>query len=61
MKTEMNVSKECGVQLIANLFPLLEGQEAALMELFATLFSTDNPQCRIIGAKYLQVDWILYS
>ncbi len=57
----MNVSKECGVQLIANLFPLLEGHESNLMEMYTPLFSSENPQVRIIGAKYLQVCFILWK
>lgn len=55
MKTDMKITKECGIQLISNLFPLLEAQEAALMELYSALFQADNPQYRIIASKYLQV------
>lgn len=56
MKTDMNLAKECGVQLIASLLPQLEGSEPVLMELYGGLVSNDNMQLKIIAAKYLQVN-----
>jgi hypothetical protein len=55
MKTDMNLAKECGAQLIAGLLPQLEGFEPTLMELYGGLVSNDNLQLKIIAGKYLQV------
>jgi hypothetical protein len=53
MKTDMNVAKECGVQLIAALLPQLDSNEGTLIELYTPLHNSDIPQLKIMASKYL--------
>jgi hypothetical protein len=55
MKTDMNVAKECGVQLIAALLPQLDSNEGTLIELYTPLHNSDIPQLKIMASKYLTV------
>lgn len=60
MKADMNVTRECSLQLISNLFPVLESCESTLLELYTPLFNSENPQTRIIAAKFLSVLFLLF-
>lgn len=53
MKADMNVTKECTLQLISNLYPTLESNENVIMDLYSPMFNSDNPQTRIIATKFL--------
>ena len=55
MKSDMNVTRECTLQLISNLFPILETYENIIMDLYTPLFNSENPQTRIIASKFLKV------
>jgi hypothetical protein len=55
MKADMNTAKECAAMIIPGLIASHESLESSLLELYTTLISGDNPQYKIICAKYLQV------
>ena len=40
MKVDMNVAKECSLQLISNLLPMLEANESNIVQLYIPLFSS---------------------
>ena len=60
MKTDMNVTRECSLQLICNLFPVFETCESNIMELYTPLFSSENPQNRIIASRFLSVSVLIF-
>ena len=59
MKSDMNTAKECSALMIPALISAHEALEAQLLELYSSLALGDNPQHKIICAKYLQVSFTL--
>ena len=55
MKTDMVVSKECSAMMIPGIIAAHESLEGPMVELYASLILGDNPQTKIICAKYLHV------
>ena len=53
MKPDMAIPKECAAQLIVVMIPVLDNQESVLLEQYSSLLNGNNPQYRIICAKYL--------
>lgn len=56
MKTDMVVSKECSAMMIPSIIAAHESLEGAMVELYASLTVGENPQHKIICAKYLHVN-----